>query len=273
MTRPSYTIESLQRGLRVLALFSRESPELSLSQIKNAVELNKSTAYRILYTLEEAGYLERDPQTRLYRPGLKVLQLGFTAISSLEIRQVARPFLQQLAAEVGRTASLSVLDDMEVVYIDRVRHREVIGVMIGPGSRIPAHCASLGKAMLAFLPPDELRRRLDGADLTSCTNNTITDRVDLEADLAEVRRRGFSINDEEWVLGLRSTAAPILDANGAVAGAINVSVPAAEVSREELTTRLSPAVRATAEEISAKLGYESADMLNQQAAILAQGPK
>ena len=128
MTKTSYTIESLLRGLRVLALFNRETPALSLSQIKDAVGLNKSTAYRILYTLEEAGYLERDPQTRLYNPGLKVLQLGFTAISGLEIRQVARPFLRQLAEEMGHTASLGVLDGMEVVYIDRVRYRRPVTV-------------------------------------------------------------------------------------------------------------------------------------------------
>jgi len=272
VTETSYTIESLQRGLRVLALFSRATPALSLSQIKDAVGLNKSTVYRILYTLEEAGYLERDPETRLYRPGLKVLQLGFTAISSLEIRQVARPFLRQLAEEVGRTASLSVLDGIEVVYVDRVRYHEVIGVMLGTGSRIPAHCASLGKAMLAFLPPEELRQRLDGVDFAPCTDNTITNRADLEADLAEVRRHGFSINDEEWVLGLRSTAAPIMDENGAVAGAINVSVPTAEVSHEELISRFSPAVHATAAQISAKLGYEA--LASERANILnARDPK
>lgn len=269
MTKTSYTIESLQRGLRVLALFNRETPALSFSQIKDKVGLNKSTAYRILYTLEEAGYLERDPETRLYRPGLKVLQLGFTAISNLEIRQVTRPFLRQLAEEVGRTASLSVLDGMEVVYIDRMRYREVIGVMLGPGSRIPAYCASLGKAMLAFLPLEDLRQRLNGINFVPCTDNTITNRADLEADLAEVRRRGFSINDEEWVLGLRSTAAPIIDENGAVIGAINVSVPTAEVSYEELLSRISPVVRATAVQISAKLGYEPAEISNRQAAGFA----
>ena len=111
--------------------------------------------------------------------------------------------------------------------------------------------------MLAFIPPEELRQRLDGADFVPCTDNTITNRADLEADLAKVRQRGFSINDEEWVLGLRSTAAPIMDENGAVAGAINVSVPTAEVPYEELISRFSPAVRATAAQISAKLGYEA----------------
>ncbi len=255
MAQPSYTIEALRRGLQVLTLFSRETPTLSLSQIKDAANLNKTTAYRILYTLEQDGFLQRDPDTRRYQPGLKVLQLGFTAISSLELRQVARPYLQRLAQDVGRTASLSVLDGLEVVYIDRVRYREVIGVMIGPGSRIPAHCASLGKAMLAFLPPEELSRRLDACDFTPCTTSTIVVRAALEADLAQVRLDGYSVNDEEWVLGLRSTAAPILDENGMVVGAINVSVSTAEISRAELEKSISPAVRDTARKISHALGY------------------
>jgi len=100
----------------VLSLFSRKTPALSLSQIKDAASLNKSTAYHILFTLAQVGYVQRGPQTRHYQPGLKVLQLGFTAISSLELRQVARPYLQRLAQDIGRTASLSILDGMKVVY-------------------------------------------------------------------------------------------------------------------------------------------------------------
>ncbi len=255
MTQSSYTIESLLRGLQVLALFNRETQTLSLTEIKDAARLNKTTAFRIVSTLESAGYLERDPETKRYRPGLKVLQLGFTAITSLEFRQVARPYLQRLSQEMGRTVSLSVLDGMEVVYVDRVRNREVIGVVLGLGSRIPAHCASLGKSMLAFLPLDELSRRLDGADFQRYTPNTLTNRADLEADLERVRQLGYSVNDEEWIKGLRSTAAPILDNSGIAVGGVNISVSAAEFTREEIEHRFSPAVRTTAQQISHALGY------------------
>jgi IclR family pca regulon transcriptional regulator len=255
MPQSPYKIESLLRGLQVLSLFNREAAALSLTEIKDAAKLNKTTAFRIVSTLESAGYLERDPQSKRYRPGLKVLQLGFTALSSLEFRQVARPYLRRLSQEVGRTVSLSVLDGMEVVYVDRVRVRQVFGVVLGLGSRIPAHCASLGKALLAYLPPEELNQRLDSADLDAYTPNTITKRDALEAELARVREQGYSINDEEWVLGLRSTASPILDDSGVVVGAINISVSVAEVSRKELENRFSPAVRTTAQEISYALGY------------------
>lgn len=255
MTQSSYTIEALSRGLQVLSLFNRETPTLSLTQIIDASNINKTTAFRIVSTLETAGYLERDPQTKRYRPGLKVLQLGFTAISSLEFRQVARPYLQRLSQEVERTVSLSVLDGMDVVYIDRVRNREVIGVVLGLGSRIPAHCASLGKAMLAFLPSDELNQRLDGAYLQRYTPSTLTDSASLKADLARIRELGYSVNDEEWIKGLRSTAAPILDSNAIAVGGVNISVSAGEFSREEMEARFSPAVRATAQQISHALGH------------------
>jgi len=239
----------------VLSLFNRENPSLSLTQIKNAADLNKTTAFRIVSTLETAGYLERDPHTKQYRPGLKVLQLGFTAISSLEFRQIARPFLVKLSQEVGQTVSLSVLDGMEVVYIDRVRQQQILGVMLGLGSRIPAYCASLGKAMLAHLPAEELNQRLDEVELKPLTPHTLPDRSSLEEDLELVRERGYSINDEEWVLGLRSTAAPIFDRYRVALGAINISVSAAEISRKELETRLSPSVVATAREISNAMSY------------------
>ncbi len=256
MTHSSYTIEALLRGMQVLSLFSRETPALSLTQIKNAAGINKTTAFRIVSTLESAGYLERDPQTKHYYPGLKVLQLGFTALSSLEFRQVARPYLRRLSQETGRTVSLSMLDGMEVVYVDRVLVQQVFGVVLGLGSRIPAHCASLGKAMLAHLPSEDLNRRLVGNDLQDHTPNTLIDRADLDADLSRVRQLGYSVNDEEWVLGLRSTAAPILDNDGIMVGAVNISVSAAEVSRSELESKFSPAVRDIARQISHALGYE-----------------
>jgi len=145
MAQSQYQIESLLRGLQVLSLFNRETSSLSLTDIKDIANLNKTTAFRIISTLEAAGYPERDPDTKRYRPGLKVLQLGFTAISSLEFRQVARPYLRQLSQDADETVSMSVLDGMDVVYVDRVRKKQIVGVVLGLGSRIPAHCGSMGK--------------------------------------------------------------------------------------------------------------------------------
>jgi IclR family pca regulon transcriptional regulator len=192
----------------VLSLFNRESPALSLTDIVEAAVMNKSTAFRVVSTLESAGYLERDPGTKKYRPGLKVLQLGFTAISSLEFRQIARPFLSRLSRETGETASMGVLDDLEVVYVDRVRtQRTIVGVILGLGSRIPAHCASMGKVLLASIPKEELHQRLQAVKLNPCTPNTLVDLNQIEEELDKVRIQGYATNQEELEIGLRCCSA------------------------------------------------------------------
>jgi DNA-binding IclR family transcriptional regulator len=211
-------------------------------------------------TLEKAGYLMRDSDTRRYRPGIKVLQLGFTAISSLDIRQVARPYLVQLSQQVGETVSLSVLDGMEIVYIDRVRNQQIVGVVLGMGSRLPAHCASMGKAMLAHLPPEELRRRLDQAGLKPRTPKSLVDWAALEDELERVRQQGYAINDEELEIGLRAVAAPIWDSSSQVVAAANITGSAAMLSLERLESELALAVRHTADQISRALGYSAERM-------------
>ena len=243
--------------MSILSLFSYDEPALTLTEIVEATGINKTTVFRIVATLENAGYLVRDADTRRYRPGIKVLQLGFTAISSLDIRQVARPYLEQLSQEVGETVSLSVLDGMEIVYIDRVRNRQIVGVVLGLGSRLPAHCASMGKAMLAYLPPEELRRRLNQADLKPRTPKSLVDWTALEDELARVRQQGFAINDEELEIGLRAVAAPIWDSSNQVVAATNITGTAAMISLERMKNELSLAVRNTANQISQALGYSA----------------
>ncbi len=252
----SYVIESLQRGLHVLSLFNRERSALTLTEIVEATGLNKSTAFRIVNTLDSSGYLERDPDSKQYRPGLKVLQLGFTAISSLEFRQLARPYLRKLSQATGESTSLGVLDDLEIIYVDRIRGRQIIvGVILGIGSRIPAHCASMGKVILAHLPPQELARRLDQTPLTPCTSNSKIDLPIIETELAQVRQQGYATNDEELEIGLRAVAAPIWDHNNQIVAAINTSGSVRTISNERLLSELMPQVCDTAERISLALGY------------------
>ncbi len=255
MPRSSYTIESLRRSLRVLSVFDRENASLSLTELVELTGLNKTTTFRIVTTLEEEGYLERDPGTKQYRPGLKVLQLGFTAISSLEFRQTARPYLRQLSQDVGETVSLSVLDNQDVIYVDRVRSSQIVGVVMGIGSRVPARCASMGKVMLAYLPGDELARRLDQPS-EPCTANSITDRSAFELELARVREQGYALNDEELEVGLRAVAAPLWDSQAEVVAAINISGMVQTISYERMVTELAPKVVEAAGQISRALGYQ-----------------
>jgi len=192
----------------VLALFSKESPRLTMSDVVERTGFNKSTAFRILSTLEQAGYLQRDEETRHYTPSFKVLTLGFTAINTFDVRQFARPYLEKLAQELDLTASLGVLDGVSVVYMDRIRNREIVGILLGLGDRIPAHCSSMGKVMLAHLPLDELERRLAAMEFAPCTPRTVVDVDTLRQTLVQIREVGYATNDEELVSGLRAVAAP-----------------------------------------------------------------
>ena len=250
-----YSIETLERGLSVLSLFSNDTSELTLTEISRSADINMTTSLRIASTLEGAGYLRRDPETKRYRPSLKVLQLGFSALRSMDIRQSARPYLERLSKETGETVSLAVLDGLEIVYVDRIRNRQIVGVVLGMGSRLPAHCTSMGKAMLAYLPEDQLKARLNGAVLAACTGNTIVEIDSLAADLAKVRRRGYAINNQELAVGLRAVAAPIWGEHGQVVAAINVSGSTETVSRSRLKQEFVPLLSTTSAEISQSLGF------------------
>jgi PcaR/PcaU/PobR family beta-ketoadipate pathway transcriptional regulator len=255
MNETKYTIDTLLRALKILSLFSHETPSLTLTEIVEATGINKTTVFRIVNTFEDTGFLVRNAETKRYQPGVKVLQLGFTAISSLDLRQVARPYLEGLSQEVGETVSLSVLDGMEVIYIDRVRNRQIVGVVLGLGSRLPAHCASMGKAMLAYLPSEELNRRLSETSLVPCTHKSLVGREAFQAELERVRQQGYAINDEELEIGLRAVAAPIWNDQNQVVAAANITGSAAMISQERLVNELAPAVRSTTLQISQALGY------------------
>jgi IclR family pca regulon transcriptional regulator len=258
MTKTSdrYYIEALGRGLHILEAFTETAPSLSLTEISMVVGLDKSTVFRFVYTLEKLGYLVRDPDTKHYRPGLKVLRLGFTSLNSLGLRQIAQPYLKALSAQTGETTNMTVRDGAEVVYIARNKTRQIININLQVGSRLPVHCTSMGKAQLIDWSEPELRTLLGGEPYPVMGPNTITTLDSLVAELDQVRRHGYAINDEELVVGLRSTAAPIRNAEGQIVAAINVSVPSARVSREELAVNLAPLVRSTAKEISRALGAQ-----------------
>ena len=255
MSDSQYMLESLIRGLNILSLFTRETPALTLAEITAASGLNKTTVFRILSTLQVAGYLRREPGTKRYRPGLKVLQLGFTAITSLEIRQIARPFLEQLSQQVCEAVSLSVLDGPDIVYVDRVRYQRIVGVILGMGSRLPAHCTSMGKAMMAYLPVEQLHQQLDETVLIPRTSNSLVDRDVIENELVRVRAQGFATNDEELEMGLRAVAAPIWDNSNRVVAAINISGSTSTISRERMVGELANAVLDTSAQISQGLGF------------------
>jgi IclR family pca regulon transcriptional regulator len=255
-TRTRYTIDALARGLEVLALFGAERPALTLRDIVDASGLNKTTAFRIVATLEALGYLEQDERRR-YRPGARVLELGFAALSGMELRQLARPHLERLAHELDETASLAVLsrERRDIIYIDRVRNRSIVGVVLGVGSHLPAHSAALGKVLLADMAPSEIDAWLAGAELAPLTKRTLVDRAALLEDLGRIRRRGYALNEQELAIGLRAAAAPIYDASRRAIAAIGVSGTTTTITPTRLLEQIGPAVADAAARIARAVGY------------------
>jgi IclR family pca regulon transcriptional regulator len=254
MSSDKYHIEALERGLRVLETFSKESPTRSMTEIAAAVGLTKSTAFRFTHTLEELGYLERDPETKRYRPGLKVLRLGFTALNSLEMGQIAQPYLKALSDRCGKSTSMTVRDDSEIVYVARNKTQQILNINLQLGSRLPVYCTSMGKAQLIDLSRQELRDLLGDGPYQQRGPNTITTLAGLLEDLERVRSRGYAVNDEELAPGLRAVAAPVRDHTGQIVAAVNISAPTVHVSREELEVELAPLVVKTSYQISSALG-------------------
>jgi IclR family pca regulon transcriptional regulator len=227
-----------------------------LTEIAVAVSLDKSTVFRSVHTLERLGYLARDPETKRYRPALKVLRLGFTALDSLGLRQIAQPYLKALSEESGETTNMTVRDGKEVVYVARNRTRQIVSINLHLGSRLPVYCTSMGKVLLIDKSQDELRHLLGEGPYPARGPNTLTTLEALVAELASARRQGYAINDDELVAGLRSVAAPIRGCRGEIVAAINISVPSARVSRGELERDLAPLVTDTARDIGIALGAD-----------------
>jgi IclR family pca regulon transcriptional regulator len=254
--------QSLERGLAILASFRSGRTLLGISELAREVELSRSTTHRYVSTLAALGYLEQDRPTRKYRLGPRVLDLGFSAINSMELRDVAAPHLRELSDSTGYTVNMALLDGLDIVYVERCRSarpgQREIDLNLHVGARLPAYCTSLGKVLLAFLPADEREARLAGVDLVRRGPNTLTSRRALSLELKRVREQGFAVNNEELAYGLRSIAAPVLAHDGTAAAAINVAVHSSMISIGDLDTKLGPPLLQTAADISARLGYRPA---------------
>jgi IclR family pca regulon transcriptional regulator len=247
---------SLGRGLHLLAVLADAHQPLGLSELTARAGFDKATTHRLARTLLSFGFLIQEADSRRYRLGMRVLDLGFAYLSGLDVREQALPFMHVLVREFSESVSLSILDGPDVVYIERLRAGNLrVGIEVHVGSRIPAHCSAMGKAILAWLPTDQVRQILSARPLVAFTPHTITSMSRLERELDDVRARGFAINDEEITLGLRATAVAIHDRAGVPIAALNAAVATARVSRAELESRVAPRVAECAAAVSAQLGF------------------
>ena len=249
--------QSLERGLAILSAFAPDRPALGISELAHELAHTRSTTHRYVATLATLGYLQQDDSTRKYRLGPRVLDLGFSVLGSLELREIAAPHLRRLTDITGHTSNLAIRDDTDVILIDRVRGRpgryHHLEFSLHVGSRLPSYCSATGKALLAFLPPPDLDQLLDRIDLIQRGPRTLTSKTALKAELERVRRTGVAVNDEELESALRSIAVPVRSRSGEVIAAVNIAIPWSPVTMTELVSQHGPTLQETAHQITARV--------------------
>lgn len=244
-------VASLAAGLRVLAAFTADHPELGVGELVRMLEMDKRRTQRLVSTLFDLGYLEQDPQTRRYRPGVSALTLGYAALQSLDLRQLARPHLVALIQRFGQSVNLAVRHRAEVMFIDCLRGATYrLGVNVHIGDRLPIQLSSLGKALLAYLPEQERADIIGEVQFQTPTEYAAASPAELLEMLAQTRERGFAAMDQETTLGVRSVAAPLMTPDGYPVAAVNVVMPTPLVSMAEMTQTVAPALVETAARIS-----------------------
>lgn len=252
----SGVVQSLDRALGILEMLGRAEGELSLAEVAARVELPKSTVHRLLGTMEIRGFVVRDPLSGGYR-------LGVGPAARPGFGPAAHQVLVDLARSSGETANLGTLVGREVLYVDRAESPHALRWQLGVGSRVPVHASGLGKAILAHLEVEAVTRLLPRR-LDAYTGRTITDRGRFLEELSIVRRRGFAIDDEEFMEGVRCVAAPVFDDGGRVVGAVSVAGPAFRLTAEAASTQGRPVV-AAARSVSLSLGYRPGGRLGEGA--------
>ena len=246
-------LSSVANAIRLTKTFSEQDSEMGISALASRLGLAKSTVHRLATTLVEYDILEQNRESGKYRLGLALFELGTLVRRKMDAASGAQEQIHALADATGETVPLAILDHLSVLYIRIRESRQAVRLSSGLGSRAPAHCTSVGKALLAFQPPDVVQQVID-AGLKRFTENTITDADMLKAELATVRSRGYAIDDEEIENGLRCVAAPIRDHSGHVAAAISVAAPVQRMTKKTVQTTI-PTVVAAADAISRRLGY------------------
>jgi len=216
------SVPALENGLRALELLAQSRSGLSLAEMTRQLSIPKSTAHCLLLTLERCGYLNRNERNR-YLFGLKLFSLANMALSSLELREKAAPFLKSLMARTRLTAHLAVLENHEAVLIDKAEPIGVLKLATWLGKRMEVHCTALGKALIAWLPEEEVDAMLRERGLPRHNDNTISSVRRLKEDLARVRKQGFALDDEEDEIGARCVSAPVFADAGKVLAAVSVS--------------------------------------------------
>lgn len=248
-----YQIQVLDRTFAIFDVLMDSGKEVGTKDLTSKLKLSKSTIHRILMNLENNRYIERSGPEGKYRLGPRLYELGTKALATLDLRDEVRPCLEHLVAEAGETAHFGVLREGGVTSLFNVQTKRSLGTASTVGRKIPVHCTSMGKAILAFLPRHQMKAIIKGCQLSAHTEHTITQPSLLVAELGKVKVRGYVIDDKEFEIGLRCIGAPVMNHHDEVIGAMSIAGPSVRVSRKRVPELAQQVVRA-AKELSGRLG-------------------
>jgi IclR family pca regulon transcriptional regulator len=250
LTDPSF-MTSMARGLAVIRAFSDQRRSLTIAQISHRTGIPRAAVRRCLYTLKQLGYAESDANNFTLKP--KILTLGYSYLSSTPLTVSAQPCLNNISRMLNESCSLAVLDDNQVLYVSRSATSRIMSVALNTGSRLPAYCTSLGRVMLAHMSEEELDAYFARVKLKAFTQRTVVSVKRIKEILAEARRAGYVVVEEELEVGLRSIAVPVRGASGNVLAALNIGAQATRVTKQQMEEEFLPVLLRGAQELSVLL--------------------
>jgi IclR family transcriptional regulator, KDG regulon repressor len=252
-------IQALERAFAIINLFTQElQNELSAKEIGDKLKLPSGTLYRFLSDLECAGYVTQDKKTKKYRLGLKLMELGSIVSSQIDLRKNAFPYLEELRVELNENVNLGILDGHELVYLERLENARLVRVNVRVGSRLPIHCTSIGKVLIAYETGERIQEIIEKTEFKRFTDFTITDKDEFMTEIARIKQQGYAISNREFSEDICTVAVPIFNSLGEIEAAVNVSAPYYRLTNEHIDNKIIPTVKKVGESISRSIGFNGA---------------
>jgi IclR family pca regulon transcriptional regulator len=248
-------VQSLSRGFSVLAKVCESETALSLSELAKENELSIGAIQRLTYTLEKMRLVERDPRTKRFRTGARMISLALSITRNLEFKKVAHPFMKALSDEIGEVVGLGAIEGDHLILVEIIHTQQLLNINMNIGAVIPPHSTATGKVILAFLPDYRLEEILGSQSLTKFTPNTITSLKSLKKELVQVRANGFATAFDENAYGLTTIGAPVRNSDGDVTAAMTIMVPTMKIAKDKFVATFKKKVVHTADQISIAMGY------------------
>jgi len=245
---------SVDKALLIMKLLAEKGRVMKLTEISEELDINKGTLHGLISTLKFHGFIDQDGKTQKYRLGLYLIELGDTASKSLDIIQITSPIIEEVSNKLQETVHIAKLDNFDVVYVDKKESKQSMRIYTSIGSRNPAYCTGVGKAMLAYLDEDTLNMLLP-EKVEKFTPNTVTDKEEFIKRLKLIKEKGYALDNEEFSVGLKCVAAPIFNHEGKAIYGLSVSGPSVRMTEEKVQESIK-LIKLAAEKISRKIGYK-----------------